>query len=209
MPNEHENDAKEVENAPSDANPESYDPESDEQSAKRTKGGRQPGAGRPSKLDEERHTRIVNAVKNGNFLEVAAQFAGVSKETFYDWLRKAEVAREKVAKKERPSKHEQRCLALADDLAQALAESEVRDNLQITRAIQEGDWRAAAWRLSKKARERWGDQTPLRKTEVSATVGGMPTGSDDKEITFTLKIAEAREEQQQEEEEVNAGVKLP
>ncbi len=95
--------------------------------------------GRPDKLTQEVHDKIVGAIKAGNYIETAAAFAGISKSTLYKWLR--EGARAKSGKKKE----------FSHAVAQALAESEVGDVVLIGRAAKEkNDWRAAAWRLEHK-----------------------------------------------------------
>jgi hypothetical protein len=46
--------------------------------------------GRPTKLTADIQERILDAVLEGNYLEVAAQAVGVNKTTLYRWLRKAD-----------------------------------------------------------------------------------------------------------------------
>lgn len=46
--------------------------------------------GRPSKLNQELIDRILPVVLEGNYLETAAQAAGIDKTTLYRWLRKAD-----------------------------------------------------------------------------------------------------------------------
>jgi transposase-like protein len=50
----------------------------------------QPGLGRPSKLTPELQEQIVKDVKQGNFIEIAAERAGVHRTTVFRWLREAE-----------------------------------------------------------------------------------------------------------------------
>jgi len=51
-----------------------------------------PGMGRPTKLTPEIQSKIVDAVKIGNYPEVAAQAAGVGERTYYRWMEKGEEA---------------------------------------------------------------------------------------------------------------------
>ena len=41
--------------------------------------------GRPSKMTDERVTKILEALRAGNYLETAARYAGVSYETLNEW----------------------------------------------------------------------------------------------------------------------------
>lgn len=48
--------------------------------------------GRPSKLTAELQERVLDAVLEGAFIEVACQACGISKRTFYRWLKRGEEA---------------------------------------------------------------------------------------------------------------------
>jgi hypothetical protein len=50
------------------------------------------GAGRPTLLNDERAQLIVDAVTAGNYLKVAAQWAGVSERTLMGWLARGRTA---------------------------------------------------------------------------------------------------------------------
>jgi predicted DNA-binding transcriptional regulator AlpA len=100
--------------------------------------------GRPSKLTDVIQSKIVKAIRAGNYIETAAAYAGISKTTLYKWMQKG-------SRKEAP-----RYAAFVNAVERALAESEVRDVMTIGTAAERGDWRAAAWRLERKNYERWG-----------------------------------------------------
>jgi transposase len=102
--------------------------------------------GRPSKMTDERVTKIVEALRAGNYLETAARYAGISYETLNQW------------RKEFPE--------FSESVEQARAEGEVRGVLVINRAEQAGDWRAAAWRLQHAYPERW-----TARVEVEGNIG--------------------------------------
>ena len=91
--------------------------------------------GRPSKLNDERVGTILEALRAGCYLETAAAYAGVHRDTVNRW------------RQEHPE--------FADQVERARAEGEVRGLLVINRAEQAGDWRAAAWRLQHAYPERW------------------------------------------------------
>lgn len=103
--------------------------------------------------------KIVGYLRAGAYIETAAAAAGISKQTLYNWLRRAadENERDPIFAK----------FAAAVEEAQALAE--VRDIALIGKAA-ETQWQAAAWRLERKSPERWG-----RKVELS---GGLNLNVD-------------------------------
>jgi len=98
------------------------------------------------KLHEETHNAIVQAVRAGNYLETAASYAGISKDTLYTWLKKGRAA----------TKGPYREFVEAVD--QAIASSEVRDLTLIGKAAEE-QWQAAAWRLERRYPDRYGRRT--------------------------------------------------
>jgi len=111
-------------------------------------------AGRPTKLTPELQRKITDAIRAGNYMETAAAYAGIHKDTLYAWLKRG--ARDKSPK----SPYRQ----FSDAVEKALAEAEVRDVALIAKAA-EKEWQAAAWRLERKFPDRWG-----RKDRVQADI---------------------------------------
>lgn len=99
--------------------------------------------GRPVELTDEVEQQIVDAVRAGNYMEVAAAFAGISKDTLFRWLRSGARGESERFKR------------FSDAVKMAMASAEVRDVALVGRAAQT-QWQAAAWRLERKAPDRWG-----------------------------------------------------
>lgn len=108
--------------------------------------------GRPTKLTPEVQEKIVQAIRAGAYIETAAAYAGVNKQTLYNWMKRGN--------QQRSGKYRR----FLDAVEKALADAEMRDLLIITKAA-EVDWKAAAWRLERKFPDRWG-----RKERVQADV---------------------------------------
>tara|TARA_R100001530_G_scaffold113355_1_gene80369 strand:+ start:448 stop:939 length:492 start_codon:yes stop_codon:yes gene_type:complete len=101
--------------------------------------------GRPSKIvDDNIRDKLIAAIQRGAYIETAAAFAGINKDTFYRWLKKGSI------EKEGPFRD------FSDAVEKAMAESEVRDIDLIDRAAASGTWQASAWRLERKFPKRWG-----------------------------------------------------
>lgn len=115
--------------------------------------------GRPTKLTPEMTRRIADLVRAGNYVEVAAAAAGISRDTLYRWLKQG-------ARTKRGLAHE---FSLAIEKAQA--EAEARDVTLIATAARE-QWQAAAWRLERKFPDRWGRRE--RQTLEHVGPGGGP-----------------------------------
>lgn len=113
--------------------------------------------GRPTKLDERTQEKIISAIKAGNYIETAAAYAGISKNTLYEWLKRGEREKQRVEKsnKAKIKKSEEIYVIFTDAVEKALAEAEMRDVLIIGKAA-EKEWQAAAWRLERKFPDRWG-----------------------------------------------------
>jgi len=99
--------------------------------------------GRKSKLTPERQERIINAIRAGSYVETAAALAGIHRDTLYDWLKRGRSEEEPYA-------------TFLAAMNEALASAELRDVMAISKAVADGDWRAAAWRLERKFPRRWG-----------------------------------------------------
>jgi hypothetical protein len=108
---------------------------------------------RPSKLNPVTAEKIVNLVKAGNYRETAAAAAGIDPKTLRNWLHRGA----------KGGKANAEYRTFSENLDQAEAEAEVRDNKKITDAAAT-DWRAAAWRQARRRPDRWGDRQRLEHT---------------------------------------------
>ena len=113
--------------------------------------------GRPTKLNIDTHNKIISAIRAGNYIETAAAYAGINKSTLYDWLKRGEREKQRVAQNPRYNirKSEKPYVEFSNAVEKALAEAEVRDVAIIAKAAEE-QWQAAAWRLERKFPDRWG-----------------------------------------------------
>ena len=100
------------------------------------------------KLTQEIIDDIVIALRAGNYLETAAAYVGVSKQTLFNWLRRGARGQERI------------CVEFLDSVKKAQAESEIRDIATIITASKTS-WQAAAWRLERKHPDRWGRKDRL------------------------------------------------
>lgn len=99
--------------------------------------------GRPSKLTPRVHAAIVDAIRDGSYVETAAEAGGISKATFYHWMERGE----------------------ADEAGEfsdffyavraASAQAEI-DAVRQLRAAAERSWQAAVAFLERRFPERWG-----------------------------------------------------
>jgi hypothetical protein len=128
--------------------------------------------GRPSSLTPEVHKQIVDAILRGAYIETAAQAAGVSKKSFYQWLKIGKQVNDWLAESvegQEPdiTPHQADCANFSNAVNQAIAESELNDIEVINGAAETGTWQAAAWKLERKHHQRWG-----RKVAVTDHEGG-------------------------------------
>lgn len=99
--------------------------------------------GRPSKLTPEVSKQITDVIAAGNYIETAAAYAGIHKDTLYDWLKRGRAAKTGIYSD------------FVEAVEQALAQAEVRDLAIIGKAANEV-WQAAAWRLERRMPQKYG-----------------------------------------------------
>lgn len=99
--------------------------------------------GRPTKLTPEVQAKIVQAIRSGNYAEVAAKYAGVSRATFYAWLERGE------------RETEGPYLDFLDAIKAAESAAEVEAVAQVRLASRES-WQAGMTWLERKFPDRWG-----------------------------------------------------
>lgn len=104
--------------------------------------------GRPTKLTEEITAEVCKAIRAGAYVETAAAFAGIAKDTLYAWMKRG--ARDHEGVDEGGIYRD-----FSDALSKALADAEMADLLTIRAASQNGAWQASAWRLERRFPQRW------------------------------------------------------
>lgn len=117
----------------------------------------------PLLLNDEMHERIVQTLRLGNYVEHAASYAGISRATLYNWLRKGDEAREKREIGEPLDENEERYARFSEDVDNARAAAVVR-NVGIIQQAAQTNWQAAGWWLERTAPQHFGRQM---RTEVS------------------------------------------
>jgi len=98
--------------------------------------------GRPTKLTPEIQKVIVDAISAGGFIETAVTLAGVSKDTFYQWLKRGNREKSGIYRD------------FTDSIKKALATAETHYMALIGRAAKT-QWQAAAWMLERRFRHNW------------------------------------------------------
>lgn len=112
---------------------------------------------RRTKLNEEVKKRIISAIQMGATYEIAAEHAGICRKTLYSWIEKGKEA-------SKGSKH----YTFLHDFRKAEARAALTSLTTIQREIQNGDWKAAAWFLDRRAGFRR-DATISNETNISQT----------------------------------------
>lgn len=110
--------------------------------------------GRPTKLTDETAARIVQVVRAGNYLQVAAQFAGVGRSTLQGWLQRGRVAQAAADRGETIDPVERRYLDFLGAVSQAEVNAEVVAATAWRSRVTE-DWRAARDFLRYRVPDRW------------------------------------------------------
>lgn len=123
------------------------------------KEGRPRRGGSKTILTPELADKIALHVRLGNYIETAAAFAGIAKQTLYNWLRKGARARSGIYKE------------FHDRMMVARAEAEILDMNAIMAAATKGHWEAAAWRLERRHPDHWARKDILKTEHVGADGG--------------------------------------
>lgn len=137
--------------------------------------------GRP-KLDLAMTQRIIDLIRAGNYLEVAATAAGIHRTTLYRWMRHG-----RDQKRGRYRK-------FLSQVERAQAEAEARDVAIIAKAAPD-DWKAAAWRLERKAPRRYGPRVQQAvQQELEAVLTRLEKGLPPEQYERVLQIMTAEDE---------------
>lgn len=139
--------------------------------------------GRPSLISDAIIYEVEKALTAGAFVATAADFAGITRETFYAWLKRGEAERNRRSALSKPlealtGKPRERELArraeealylkFSDTVKRTQASAEVSALAGITSAGRES-WQALAWLLERKFPDRYGNKRKVQ-VEIDAEV---------------------------------------
>lgn len=106
---------------------------------------------RPTKLTADSQKRIIDAIVLGATYEMAAQYGGVSYNTFNSWMLRACVELERL---EYPHAQRNKDEDLYVSFYEAVKDAEGRAVVgwlgKIERSANDGNWQAAAWKLERR-----------------------------------------------------------
>lgn len=123
-------------------------------------------AGRPSKFTPDRVDTLVKWLKLGYYIDEACSMAGIHRDTYYAWLKKAEDGVPEFSD-------------FSDTIKKARAEAEGAHIMNIRKAADNGVWQASAWFLERAYPTRWGKKNPDLINEDS-----------DEPVEFEIKYAD-------------------
>ena len=135
---------------------------------------------RRSKLNEEVQKRIIQAIQMGATYEIAAEHAGICRKTLYSWIEKGKTA-------SRGSKH----YTFLHDFRKAEARAALTSLTTIQKEIQNGDWKAAAWFLDRRAGFRR-DATISNETNIGQSTTEQKSETIDYRDLLNTQISELR-----------------
>jgi hypothetical protein len=129
--------------------------------------------GRPSKLDEDTQAKVCAALRTGNFVRPACEFAGISQSTYYAWRERGEADRE--AGLNTPF------LEFLEATTRASAEGELLAVSRLAENVRNGDQRAIEFFLTHRHSERWSHRVHIEHRGQAAELPPAPEPIDPEE----------------------------
>lgn len=120
--------------------------------------------GRKTLLNEQRLEAIATMLRAGAYVDDACRSVGISTQTFYNWIQRGRVQRERAAAGLELESDEKPFLEFIDTIEEADAEGIIGHVMNIDHAAKNGTWQASAWILERKQPRKWGR---FDRTEVS------------------------------------------
>ena len=125
--------------------------------------------GRKTLLNPQRLEAITTMLRAGAYVDDSCRAVGISKATFYVWLNRGNVQRERLAAGLEIEPDEAPYLEFLDAVEEADAEGIISHVMNIDNAAKNGTWQASAWILERKQPRKWGRYD---RTEISGPEGG-------------------------------------
>lgn len=126
---------------------------------------------RPTRLTAKTSKAILSAIESGMFAKDACALVDLREATFYDWVKRGNLAREQAAAAERgdrdehdepiapPEKSERRFIAFVAAVEKAAAKSTLVALKRVRAGVR--GWQGSAWFLERRDRDAWGRRWQL------------------------------------------------
>lgn len=125
--------------------------------------------GRKTLLNQQRLEAITTMLRAGAYIDDACKSVGISNTTFYNWLQRGNVQRERLNAGLETEPKEEPFLQFLEAVETADAEGIIGHLMNIDHAAKNGTWQASAWILERKQPRKWGR---FERTEISGPEGG-------------------------------------
>jgi len=157
----------------------------------------QPGHQNTVLGDPEKVQRLLASLRDGNYREIACRQAGIAKQTFYYWLKRAETG-------------EEAAMALLDAVERAEAEAEAETVGNVRRASKLPQfWAAGMTYLERKSPDRWGRRGEDSNTPKIVVQIGVKDGDVQVQIAGAGQNPPAIEPHEPTEYPLNLEASLP
>jgi len=109
-------------------------------------------------LDEVKRDELINLIVLGMPVNKAVAMVNISESTFYNWMSRGMVERDRLATipDAKPKPEEKIYLEFLESLTRARAEAIAKKVAVISSAASQGDWKASAWWLERQVPEDFG-----------------------------------------------------
>jgi transposase-like protein len=134
-----------------------------------------------TKLTPDRQARITEALAQGNYIETAARYSGVSPQVFYKWMSRGNEERQRIGDGADPTPGEEIYVEFVEAVEKARSQAEMRNVGLIQKAAVDGTWQAAAWYLERSYPKRWGRSDRVEHTGADGGPVEVSVSMDDLE----------------------------
>lgn len=112
--------------------------------------------GRPSELTPAMIAEAHRYIQTCLYVESLPALLGISKATFYSWLKRGAKEQRRVSNGGKPKEDERTYAEFLDAIKKGRALGELED-LEVIKKASKACWQAAAWRLERRFPEKWGN----------------------------------------------------
>jgi len=125
--------------------------------------------GRKTLLNNDRLEAITTMLRAGAYIDDSCKSVGISTTSFFNWIARGKVQRERQAAGLQVDPDEVPFLEFLEAIEIADAEGIIGHVMNIDTAAKNGAWQASAWILERKQPKKWGRSD---RTEISGPDGG-------------------------------------